>query len=64
MCYSHFHNEVCNGAISITQRDYINDRCKVNPVGQREKILIMAMWFVDHLGHGLSFRFPKTEHKG
>ena len=50
MCYSHLGNEVCNGAISITQRGYISDRCKVNPVGQWGKILVMAMGFVDHLG--------------
>ena len=29
MCYSHFGNEVCNGAISITQQGFINDRYKV-----------------------------------
>ena len=29
---------------------FINDRCKVNPVGQWGKILVMAMGFVDHLG--------------
>ena len=52
MCYSHFGNEVRNGAISITQRGFINDRYKVNPVGQWEKILVMAMGFVDHLGIG------------
>jgi hypothetical protein len=43
MCYSHFGNEVCNGAISIRQRSFINDRYKVNPVGQWGKILVMAM---------------------
>ena len=43
MCYSHFGNEVHNGAISITQRGFINDCYKVNPVGQWEKILAMAM---------------------
>ena len=53
MCYSHFVNEVCNGAISITQWGFINDCYKVNPVGQWGKILVMAMGFVDHLG--LSF---------
>jgi len=30
MCYSHFGNEVCNGAISIPQWGFINDRYKVN----------------------------------
>ena len=53
MCYSHFGNEVCNGAISITQRGFINDCYKVNPIGQWGKILVMAMGFVDHLGPGL-----------
>ena len=43
MCYSHFGNEVRNGAISITQRGFINDRYKVKPVGQWGKILVMAM---------------------
>ena len=46
MCYSHFGNEVRNGEISITQRSFINDRYKVNPVGQWGKILVMAMGFV------------------
>ena len=50
MSYSHFDNEVHNGAISITQRGFINDRYKVNPVGQWGKILVMSMGFVDHLG--------------
>ena len=50
MCYSHFGNGVRNGAISITQFGFINDRYKVNPVGQWGKILVMAMGFVDHLG--------------
>ena len=50
MCYSHFGNEVCNGAISITQWVFINDCYKVNPVGQWGIILVMATGFVDHLG--------------
>ena len=50
MCYSYFGNEFCNGAISITQRGFINDCYKVNPIGQWGKILVMAMGFVDHLG--------------
>ena len=50
MCYSHFGNGVRNGAISITQWGFINDRYKVNPVGQWGKILVMAMGIVDHLG--------------
>ena len=53
VCYSRFSNGVRNGAISITQRVFINDRYKVNPVGQWGKILVMAMGFVDHLGHCL-----------
>ena len=51
ICYSHFGNEVCNGAISITQRGFINDFSKVNPIGQWGKILMMAMGIEDHLGH-------------
>ena len=50
MCYSHFGNGVRNGAISITQWGFINDRYKVNPVDQWGKILVIAMGFVDHLG--------------
>ena len=50
MCYSHVGNEVCNRAISITQRGFINDCYKVNPVGRWGKFLLMAMGFVDHLG--------------
>ena len=57
MCYSHFGNEVCNGVISITQRGFINDRYKVNPIGQWGKILVMAMGFVDHLGQYLATLF-------
>ena len=51
MCYSHFGHEVRNGAISIMQRGFINDPYNVNPVGQWGKILVMAMGFVNHLGH-------------
>ena len=50
MCYSHLGNGVRNGAISITQWGFINDRYKVKPVGQWGKLLVMAMGFVDHLG--------------
>jgi hypothetical protein len=50
MCYSHFGKGVRNGAISITQWGFINDSYKVNPVGQWEKIMVIAMGFVDHLG--------------
>ena len=52
MCYSHFDNEIRNGAISITQWGFINDHYKVNPVGQWGKILVKAMGFVNHLGRG------------
>ena len=51
MCNSHFSNEVCNGAISITQWGFNNDHYKINPVGQWGKSLAMTMGFVDHLGH-------------
>ena len=50
MCYSHFGNGFRNGAISIMQLGFINDRYKINPVGQCGKILEVAMGFVDHLG--------------
>ena len=50
MCYSHLGNEARNGSISIMQRGFINDCYKVNPVGQWEKTLAMAMEFVVHLG--------------
>ena len=56
MCYSHFVNEVCDGAISIKQWGFINDRYKVNPVGQWGKILIMPMGFVDHFGLRVYFQ--------
>ena len=49
MCYSHFGDEVRNGAISIMQWGFINDCNKVNPVCQQGKILVMATGFVDHL---------------
>ena len=49
ICYSHFGDVVRNGAISIIQWGLINDCYKVNPVGQRGKILVMATGFVDHL---------------
>ena len=52
MSYSYFGNEFCNGAISITQRGFINDHYEVNPVGQWGKILVMSMGFEDHLGQG------------
>ena len=38
-----FGNVVSNGAISIKQWGFINERFKVNPVGQWGKILVMAM---------------------
>ena len=50
MCYSLLGNGVCNGAISITQWGFISDYCKVKPIGQWGKILVMAMGIVDHLG--------------
>ena len=43
MCYSHFHYEVCNGVISITQWFFINDCYMVKPIGQWGKIVVMAM---------------------
>ena len=50
VCYSHFSNEVHNGAYSIVQQNFINDCYKVNPIGQWGKFLVMTMGFVDHLG--------------
>ena len=55
MCYSHLGNGVRNGAISITQWGFINDRYKVNPIGQWGKILVMAMGFVDYLVRAQSY---------
>jgi hypothetical protein len=51
MCYSHLGNGVRNGAISITQWVFFSGCCKVKSIGQWRKILVMAMGFVDHLGH-------------
>ena len=51
MCYSHFGDEVRNGAIFIIPNGVllmIAIRC---PVGQWGKILVMAIGFVDNLGH-------------
>ena len=53
-CYSHFGYVVLNGAISITQWGFINDRYRV---GQWGKILVMAMGFVDHLGQSQPLSF-------
>ena len=50
MCYSHLGNGVRNGVISITKWGFISDYCKVKPIGQWGKILVMAMGIVDHLG--------------
>ena len=52
MCYSQFGYEVHYWVISITQWCFINYCCRVNPVGQWGKIMVMAMGIVDHLGHG------------
>ena len=50
MLYFHFGNEVCNGAISITQQGFINDRYKVNPVGQWGIILVFGNGVCRSLG--------------
>ena len=42
-------------SISISQQGFINDRYKVNPVGQWGIILVMTMGLVDHLGLVLLF---------
>ena len=54
MCYSHYGNGVRNGAISIVQWYLLSDCYKVNPIGQRGKILVIVFGFVDTLGHGHS----------
>ena len=51
MCYSHYGNGVRNGAISIAQWGLLSDCYNVNPIGQRGKILVIVMGFVDTLGH-------------
>ena len=51
MCYSHLGNGVRNGAIAITQRGFISGCYVVKSIGQWGKNLVMAMGFVDHLGH-------------
>ena len=51
---------VRNGIISITQRDFISGYYKVKSVGQWEKILIMAMGFVDHLGLSVFINFVRA----
>ena len=53
MSYSHFVNEVHNGAISITQWGVINDHYEVNPVDQWGNFFVMAMGFVDCLERGM-----------
>ena len=40
MYYSHFGNEVCNWAISIKQRGFIDDCFKVYPLTNGEKNLV------------------------
>ena len=55
MCYSHLGNGIRNGSISITKWGFINYRCKVNPVSQWGKILVMAMGFVDYLVRAQSY---------
>ena len=51
MCYSHYSNGVHFGAIFIVQWDLLSDWCKVNPIGQWGKILVIVMGFVDTFGH-------------
>ena len=60
MCYSHLGNVVHNGAISIMQLYFINGCYKVKSIGQWEKILVMAMEFVDHLGRYKIEDFNRT----
>ena len=45
MCLPHFGNGVRNGAISITQRGFINDYYKGNTIGQWGKIMITGIGF-------------------
>jgi hypothetical protein len=53
MCYSHYGNGVRNGAISIAQWGLLSDCYNVNPIGQRGKILVIVMGFVDTLGQSI-----------
>ena len=61
MCYSHFGNGVRNGAISITQWGFINDRYKGKNSGN-------GMGFVDpclsHLDSPFFYVDRKIGHKG
>ena len=61
MCYTHYGNWVRNGAISIAQWGLLSDCYKVNPIGQRGKILVIVMGFVDTLGQGLIQKKPCTK---
>ena len=61
MRYSHFVNEVCNRAKSIRQQGFINDRCKVNPVGQRGKVLVMTMGQWGNLVHCTNTDGPQQD---
>ena len=51
MCYSHYGNGVCKGAISIAQWGLLSDCYKVNPIGQGGNILVIVMGFVDMFQH-------------
>ena len=51
LCYSHLGDGVRNGVIPIMQWGIISGCYKVKSIGQWGKILVMAMGFVDHLGH-------------
>ena len=51
MCYSHYGNGVRNEVYLVTAK------YKVNPIGQRGKILVIVMGFVDKLGQWLANMF-------
>ena len=50
MCYSHFGNGICNGALFITQWGFISGCYRVKSISQWGKILVMTVGFVDHFG--------------
>ena len=47
MCYSYYGNLVRNGVISIAQWGLLSDCYKVNPIGKKGKILVIAMGLID-----------------
>ena len=63
MCYSNFGNIFQNGAISIAQRDFINDYYKVNAIGQwgKTKVTVMGFALTVAKQRFFSYRMKKTQ---